>query len=570
MRMSRLFGRTLREAPVEAELISHQLLLRAAMIRQIASGLFSYLPLGWRVLRKIERIMRDEMDAIGCQEMCMPLVNPAEIWQATGRWQAPAPGLALLRFKDRGGHDMVLAMTHEEVVVQLLKSEISSYRQLPVMVYHIQTKFRDEPRPRGGLVRVREFIMKDAYSAHADYESLDEFFVRIYAAYERIFERAGLKVISVEADTGLMGGVASVEFMVRSSMGEDVLILCPRCGYAANLERAEFAFASLPEEPELPMEEIATPGCKTIEAVAAYVGVPTCKTYKAVFYETETGELIFAVIRGDLEINEVKLSNLLGGVTLYPARAETLSAAKGIVPGYASPIGVTGVKVIGDRSITAGRNFVAGANKEGYHVKNASYPRDFAVDILADIALAREGDACPRCGAPLAETRGIEVGHLFKLGTKYSEAVGATYLGRDGTSKPIVMGSYGIGIGRLMAAIVEQHHDEHGIIWPISVAPCQIHLLHLGAEPEVMKAAEQLYADLQEGGYEVLYDDRFESAGVKFNDADLIGVPLRLTVSARNLRQGAIEAKLRWEKEKRLLSLYELFDTLPSLLARSV
>ena len=565
MRLSQLFGRTLRETPAEAELISHQYLLRAGMIRQLAAGIFTYLPLGWRVLKKIEKIMREEMDAIGCQDMSMPVVNPAEVWQATGRWQAPAPGPTLLRFKDRTEHDMVLAMTHEEVVTHLLRSEISSYRQLPVLIYHIQTKFRDEPRSRGGLIRVREFTMKDAYSAHADYEGLDEFYPKIYHAYERIFARCGVKTFAVEADPGIMGGSVSHEFMALSSIGENVLISCTQCGYAASAEKAEFIIAPLPAEEELPKEEVATPGCKTIEAVANFVGVPTNKTYKAVFYTTSEGELVFVVIRGDLEVNETKLSNVLEGVELRPATEEELAKA-GIVAGYASPIGVKGVKVIADKSIASGRNFVAGANKEGYHLKNVNYPRDFPVTQLADIALARGGDTCPRCRAALRAERGIEAGHLFKLGTKYSAAVGATYLDKDGKSKPIVMGSYGIGTGRLMSIIVEQHHDEKGIIWPLSVAPYQIHLLHLGADQQVKDAAERLYTDLQQKGYEVLYDDREETAGVKFNDADLIGVPLRLTVSTRTCKADAVEAKRRWEKTVQTVPLAKLFKELPALL----
>ncbi len=567
MRFSHLFGRTLRETPAEAELASHQLLLRAGMIRQLAAGIFSYLPLGWRVLAKIEQIMREEMDAIGCQEMKMPVVNPAEVWKATGRWQAPAPGPALLRFKDRTQHDMVLAMTHEEVVAQLLASEISSYRQLPVMIYHIQTKFRDEPRSRGGLIRVREFTMKDAYSAHATYESLDEFYPQIYHAYERIFARCGVKTFSVEADTGIMGGAVSHEFMAISEVGEDTLIFCPACGYAANAEKATFVIAALPEEAELSVEEVATPGMKSIEQVAGYLGVPTNKTYKAVFYTTSAGEVVFAVIRGDLEVNETKLSNALGGVELRPATEEELQKA-GIVAGYASPIGVNGVRVIADKSLTSGHNFVAGANKEGYHLKNVNYPRDFAAEIVADIALARSGDTCARCGQPLVAERGIEAGHVFKLGTKYSAAVGATFLDSDGQSKPIIMGSYGIGTGRLMSIIVEQHHDDKGIIWPVSVAPYQIHLLHIGADPEVTAAAAAFYGELRAAGYEVLYDDRDDvTAGVKFNDADLIGVPLRFTISARTMKAGVVEVKHRWAKAVQTVPLAEIRDRIPALLA---
>lgn len=558
MRVSQLFGRTLREVPAEAELTSHQLLVRAGMIRQLAAGIYSYLPLGWRVLRKIESIMREEMDRIGGQEMLMPVVHPAEIWQATGRWQAPSPGPALVRFRDRWGHDLVLAMTHEEAIADLIKSEVFSYRQLPFLVYHIQTKFRDEPRPRGGLVRVREFVMKDAYSCHADQASLDEFYPRIYDAYVRIFQRCHLDHVAVEADTGMMGGAVSHEFMAITGVGEDTLIACGGCSYSANVERAEFRKREAARGVEAEMRAVPTPEAKTIEDVAAFLGVPTSQTIKVVFYTTAEGEVIFAAIRGDLSINEIKLSNALGGVVVRPSTEEELRE-RGIVAGYASPVGLEGVRVVADDSLRTGNNFVAGANREGYHYVNVNYPRDFQADIEADIALAKAGLPCARCEGILEEARGIELGHLFKLGTRYSAAVGATFLDHEGTPRPITMGSYGIGTGRLMAAIVEEHNDDKGIIWPPSVAPFQVHLVSLGLDrPEVLAAADALYASLQEAGLEVLYDDREESAGVKFNDADLIGIPLRLTVSPRNIKADVVEAKLRWEEERALLPLAEV------------
>ncbi|MFB0545756.1 MAG: proline--tRNA ligase, partial [Anaerolineae bacterium] len=462
MRLSQAFGRTLRENPADAEMVSHQLMLRAAMIRQLSAGIYTYMPLGWRVLRKIERIMREEMDAIGGQDIMMPVVHPAEIWKATGRWYEIGP--ALVRFKDRTRHDMVLAMTHEEVVADLLRREINSYRQLPVMIYHIQTKFRDEPRSRGGLIRVREFTMKDAYSCHPDFESIEEYYPQMYQAYVNIFTRCGLETTAVEADSGIMGGSVSHEFMVPSEMGEDTFIRCSRCDYTANTERATFVKKEAPRGEEREIEEVATPGCTTIKAVADYVGVGINQTLKAVFYATG-GQIVFTVLRGDLEVNETKLFNALGGPPdLHVATAEELAEA-GIVVGYASPIGLLGIKVVADDSVKLGSNFVAGANKEGYHLKNVNYPRDFEVEILTDIALAQDGDECPHCGGELRASKGIEVGHLFILGTKYSEGVGATFLDKDGVSKPIVMGSYGIGTGRLMAAVIEQHHDEKGIIW---------------------------------------------------------------------------------------------------------
>jgi prolyl-tRNA synthetase len=566
MRMSQLFGNTLRENPANAEMPSHQLLVRAGMIRPLAAGIYSYLPLGWRVLRKIEAIMRQEMKAIGAQDMMMPVVHPAELWQATGRWQSIGPDMGRLR--DRAGRDLVLAMTHEEVVAALARHEIQSYRQLPRLVFHIQTKFRDEPRPRGGLIRVREFTMKDAYSLDADLEGLDTAYQKIYQAYVNIFRRCGVETLAVEADVGQMGGSASHEFMVLNENGEDTLILCPACGYAANAERATFAKPEVARPPEGEVEEIATPGCKTIAEVAAFVGVPTHQTLKAVFYVTgDTNEFIFVVIRGDLDVNETKLRNLLGGGDLGPATdAEIL--AVGAVPGYASPRGLTGVRVIADESVHLGGNFVAGANREGYHLINVNYPRDLQAEMVADIALARTGDACATCGAALTEARGIEIGHLFKLGIRYSEALGATYLDAAGQAHPIVMGSYGIGTGRLMAVVVEQHHDEHGIIWPVEIAPYHVHLVNLGrdASDKVTQTAEALYDDLLAQGFEVLYDDRDERAGVKFNDADLIGVPVRVTTSRRSLAQGGVEVKRRDASERTIIPLDVLSGEIHCLL----
>jgi prolyl-tRNA synthetase len=554
-------------------MISHQLLLRAGFIRPLATGIFSYLPLGWRALRKIERILCEEMDRIGCQEVHLPVVQPAELWQRTGRWEEIGPELA--HFRDRTDRDLVLAMTHEEVVADLVRQEVRSYRDLPRMVYQIQTKFRDEPRPRGGLIRVREFTMKDAYSCHTDFADLDAFYLRMYAAYERVFSRCGLEVLAVEADTGMMGGAASHEFMVLNDQGEDTLILCPACGYAANREQAILDKGQSVDCSLAGIEEVATPGCKTIAQVAEFLGVPIQQTLKAVFYTSErTGQVIFVVIRGDLEVNEIKLHDVLGGEMLRPATAEELDAA-GIVAGYASPVGPNKLRVVADDSITMGANFVAGANREGYHLTGVNYPRDFEVDVLADIALAQRGQPCAHCGGALEEQRGIEVGHVFKLGTRYSEKLGATFLDSRGQVQPVVMGSYGIGLGRLLAAIVEQHHDVQGIVWPWSVAPYLIHLLSLGRDEAVVAQAEALYQALQEIGadqsspYEVLYDDRSESAGVKFNDADLIGLPLRLTVSRRNVAQDAVEWKLRSHGERELVPLDALSSRLKGLLSQN-
>ena len=567
MRVSKLFGQTLREPPAEAEMISHQLMLRAGLIRPLAAGIFQYLPLGWRVLRNIEGIMREEMDALGGQEMLMPLTNPAEIWRATGRFDSPAPGPVLLRFRDRTGHDMVLALSHEECVTDLLRSEVHSYRQLPFAVYHIQTKFRDEPRTRGGLVRTREFTMKDAYSCHTDRASLDAFYGRIFQAYMRIYQRCGVPAIPVAADVGIMGGTESHEFMVLSDQGEDTVVMCSSCGSAANVEAATVQKPDGPEEAEGLLGEMATPGCTTIAEVAAFVGVPARQTLKALFYTAQDGKVVMALIRGDLEANVAKLSNALGGAAVRPSTEEELCST-GMVPGYASPIGLSGIPVVADDSIAMGSNFVAGANREGFHFVNVNYPRDFAVLEVTDIARARAGDRCPECGGRLETPRAIEVGHLFKLGTRYSEAVGATYLDRDGKPRPIVMGSYGIGLGRLMAVIIEENHDDRGIVWPLSVAPYQFHLLSLGStSTEVTKAAENLHRSLTTAGHQVLYDDRAERAGVKFNDADLIGIPWRIVLSRKTLSQQSVEVKQRSESSARLLPLDRLGEALSELVA---
>jgi prolyl-tRNA synthetase len=569
--MSQLFGRTLREAPAGTELTSHKLTLRAGLVRFLGAGLYSYLPLGWRVARKIEAILREEMDAIGAQEMKMPILHPAELWKATGRWESAGP--ALMSLTDRGDREYALAMTHEEVVAELARQEIQSYRDLPKAVYHIQTKVRDEPRPRGGLLRVREFRMKDAYSLDADAEGLEAFYPRVIAAYERVFARCGLDPISVEADTGMMGGADSHEFMLSHPSGEDTFIRCDACDYAANAERAEFRLPEVESEPLEEPVEVATPGCETIADVAEFVGVPTRKTLKAVFYSGEDGELVLVMIRGDLEVNETKLRNLLNGATLEPALWDDVEAV-GAEPGYGSPVGLrvresledTGVLVVADRSIEAGSNFVAGANRHGYHLVGVNYPRDFSVTILDDIAQAKGGQLCSECGGPLAAESAIELGHCFKLGTHYAESVGATYLDASGSEHPIVMGSYGIGVGRLLAAVIEMHHDDYGIIWPPALAPFDVHLLTLGTDQEPLERAESFCAQLEAAGLEVLFDDREESAGVKFTDADLIGCPVRGTVSRRSLGKGGVELKARWGDDRHVVKPGHLVEQVEQML----
>lgn len=566
MRMSRLFGQTLREAPSEAEAASHQLLLRAGFIRQVAAGIFSYLPLARRAMNKIEAIIRQEMDQIGGQEMTMPVVQPAELWKETGRWYQIDEEMG--RLKDRTGRDMVLAMTHEEVVADLVRREIRSYRQLPALIYHIQTKWRDDPRPRAGLVRVREFTMKDSYSLDADWEGLERQYRAHYQAYFNIFHRCGLSVVAVKSDTGMMGGQMAHEFMVLTPIGEDTLMICPAGDYSANRQIAQFRKPFPEVEPEKPLQKVATPDCKTIAELAEFLGVPKSRTAKAVFLMASVPEegafverFVFVVIRGDLEVNETKLANLIHARALRPATEAEIRQV-GAVPGYASPVGLQDVAVVVDDSILASPNLVAGANEEGYHLLNVNYGRDYRAQIVADIAAAQEGDACPMCGAPLRAVRGVEVGNIFKLGTRYSQAMGCTYLDAEGRPQPVIMGSYGIGIGRLLACIAEEHHDAQGLIWPISVAPYAVHLVHLvgKGESDTQQQAESLYQALQAAGIEVLYDDRLESPGVKFNDADLIGLPLRLTVSERAARAGGVELKRRDQAERRVVPQEEVIE----------
>ncbi len=557
MKLSHHFGMTLREAPAGAEAISAQLLLRAAYIRQLGQGLFSYLPLAKRALAKIENIIREEMNAIGGQEMTMPVVHPAEVWQATGRWYAI--GAEMARFKDRKERDMVLAMTHEEVVADLCKTEIQSYKQLPQLVYHIQTKFRDDPRPRAGLIRVREFTMKDSYSLDLDDAGLDQQYRAHYQAYFNIFNRCGVPSIAVGSDVGMMGGSLAHEYMYLTPVGEDTLVLCKQCGYAANRQIARSAKRAAAPEQLKPTEKVATPNCKTIEELANLLGVPKSKTAKAVFmiagHEEEKGtreEFVFAVIRGEMEVNETKLANALKADWLRPATDEEIRAV-GATPGYASPIGLKNVTIIVDDSIPASPNLVAGANDEGYHLLNTNVPRDYTPTIVADIAAASDGDACINCGNALYTARGVEVGNIFKLGTRYSAAISATYRDADGNEKPIVMGSYGIGSGRLLACVAEEHHDERGLVLPITVAPYHVHLVSLaGNDAAINDAAERVYRALLAANVEVLYDDRAESPGVKFADADLIGLPIRLTVSSRSLQAGGVEMKRR-DREDRVV-----------------
>ncbi|MDO8483735.1 MAG: proline--tRNA ligase [Candidatus Limnocylindrales bacterium] len=555
MRLSKLFFTTLRDDPADAEMPSHRLLLRAGYVRQLGSGIYSLLPLGFRVNRRVEQIVREEMDRIGCQEMEMPVVHPADVWRASGRYDAVGPEMG--RFKDRAGRDMVLAMTHEEVVGLLLADIVRSYRQLPMMVYHFQTKWRDEPRARGGLIRVREFVMKDAYSIDRDEAGLDVSYWAQHGAYVRIFERLGLKTIAVSSDVGMMGGSQAHEFMVLNPAGEDVLVLCEACGYAANRQVAVVPRPDPPQEEPLPLEEIATPGTTTIASLAAFLGIGPERTAKAAFFMTGDGRLVSAIVRGDHEVNETKLFNAVkasGG--MRPAQVEEIRAA-GMEPGYGSPIGAHDTVVVIDELAARSANLVAGANREGFHNRNVNHGRDFQADIVADLTTAMEGDPCPTCGQPVILRNGIEVGNIFKLGTKYTDAFGATYLGEDGVAHQIVMGSYGIGIGRNVACIVEAHHDDKGIVWPAEVAPYAAHLVSIGAarEPQVAEIAERLHAFSIEAGREILWDDRDESPGVKFTDAELLGMPWILTVSPRSLAAGGVEVTERATGERSTRSI---------------
>jgi len=570
MRMSKLFSQTLREIPSEAEIPSHQLLLRAGFIRQLAAGVFSYLPLARRSLTKIEDIIREEMDAIDGQEVTMPVVHPAGIWQETNRWYEIDAEMG--RLKDRNGRDMVLAMTHEEVVADLVRKEVHSYRQLPMMIYHIQTKWRDDPRPRAGLIRVREFTMKDSYTLDADWEGLDRQYKAHYQAYFNIFHRCGLPVIAVSSDVGMMGGTMAHEFMYLTPVGEDTLMICDSCGYASNRQIARFRKIPNPPEGKLPVEKIATPEMKTIAELADFLGVPESRTAKAVFLmatipegESSREQFVFAVLRGDMELNETKLGNALKSSALRPATEEEIIAT-GAVPGYASPVGLKDTLVVVDEAIPEADNLVAGANEEGFHLLNVNYGRDYQADLVADIAAARDGDACPQCGGLLKAERGVEVGNIFKLGTRYSQAMGAYFLDKDGEEKPVIMGSYGIGSGRLLACVAERFHDDLGLVWPVTVAPYQLHLVLLGGKDGSMESAsaERLYGELVAAGFEVLFDDRDESPGVKFNDADLIGLPIRLTISARALQAGGVEFKRRDLDEKEVVPFDKLEEKIKS------
>ncbi len=575
MRVSHLFGTTLREAPGDAEVASHQLLVRAGYVRQLAAGIFSYLPLAQRSLLKIARILREELDAIGGQEVSLPVVHPAELWQATGRWYEIDDTMA--RFQDRRGRDMVLAMTHEEVVAQIASTEVRSYRQLPILVYQIQTKFRDELRSRGGLIRVREFLMKDSYSLDRDHEGLQRQYDAHYKAYLEIGRRAGLTLLPALSDVGMMGGKVAHEFMYVTAIGEDSLVRCSACDYSANLEVARFDRGDAPDEAPLPIERVHTPGSKTIAELSSFLGVEPERTGKIVFFmgtfpggaDDEVAErLVVAIVRGDMDANPIQVQRHAGALTLRPAHDEEIEAV-GAVAGFASPIGIdrSGSLVIVDELVAMSPNLVLGANEPDYHLLNTSCGRDYEADVVAEIAAAFDGAPCPECRGTLQMIRGVEVGNIFQLGTKYSEALGAYYTDEDGEERPIVLGSYGIGLGRLLACVAEEHRDERGLALPVSVAPFEVSLVSLAKSGETAAAAEDLYERMKAAEVEVLFDDRDASPGVKLNDADLQGVPLRLLVSERSLKAGGAELKRRTESEARLVPLEDVVEAVRAEIA---
>ncbi len=560
MRYSRYFIPTVKETPSDAEVVSHQLMLRAGMIRKLAAGIYNYLPLGLRSIRKLENIVREEMNRAGAIEMLMPSVQPAELWQESGRWQFY--GKELLRFKDRKEGDFCMGPTHEEVVTDMVRREVKSYRQMPVNFYQIQTKFRDEIRPRFGLMRGREFIMKDAYSFDVDSAAADLSYEKMFNAYMRIFERCGLNFRAVEADTGSIGGSSSHEFMVLADSGEDAIVSCDSCRYAANVEKAEVRPVSSGSGIEQqPLIKTATPDKKAISDVAAFLGCPVESTVKALVCTNGEGVFVMALLRGDHELNEIKLKNAMGWDEIRMATDEEILVASGAPVGFLGPVGIkTGLSVIADLALNAMANFVIGANETDQHYTGANIGRDFTPDRFLDLRNVVAGDACPRCESGRMEVwRGIEVGHVFKLGTKYSTALNATYLDADGKEQVIVMGCYGIGIGRTVAASIEQNHDENGIIFPIPIAPfhCSVVALNPAKDPQVLAKAEDIYRALESFGVEVLFDDRDERPGVKFKDNDLIGIPLRIVVGAKGLAEGKVELKKRSGGEMELLPIDE-------------
>ena len=553
-----MFLPTVREVPSDAEIISHQLMIRAGLIRKLTSGIYSYLPLGYRVIRKLEQIIREEMNRAGAQEVHLPMVQPAEIWQESGRWTYY--GKELLRLRDRHDHEYCLGPTHEEVITGLVRNDVKTYRQLPLNLYQIQTKFRDEVRPRFGVMRCREFGMKDAYSFDVDEEGAEKSYEKMFAAYNNIFRRCGLQFRPVEADSGSIGGKYSHEFMVMADSGEDAMVFCEKCAYAANLEKAEVACPEkkiIFEDDWLPLEDVDTPDVRTIEEVSAFLKVTPQNIVKTLIFNAD-GKPCAVLIRGDHEVNEVKVKNYLGAAELELASDDMIRDVTGAPRGFAGPVNIK-APILVDYSVIDMVNFVTGGNRQDGHLKNVNVGRDFKVEAFTDLRIVNAGDPCPRCGQPIKTARGIEVGHVFKLGTKYSKAMKAVYLGKDGQEKIMIMGCYGIGIGRTVAAGIEQNHDDNGIIWPMPLAPYQVIITPVNInEITIRETAEYLYNAMITEGVEVLYDDRDERAGVKFKDADLIGIPLRVTVGHKNLQDGNVELKIRKTGANELCPLQDI------------
>lgn len=562
MRQTTLMSSTLREVPADAEVASHQLLLRAGYIRQIAAGIYTYMPLGWRVLRKLEQIIREEMERAGAQELLMPALQPVELWKSSGRYQAYGP--ELVKLTDRHDREFALGPTHEEVITSIVDQEINSYKRLPVTAYQIQTKFRDERRPRSGLLRGREFLMKDAYSFSASWESLDEIYVRMFQAYERIFERCGLTFRAVEADAGTIGGEGGThEFMALADIGEDTIAVCSHCDYAANLEKATSRTRASGEQQarnEVPaLQKVHTPGTRTIGEVADFMKTASREIIKTLIYVSD-GEPVAVLVRGDHEVNEIKLKHTLGAEALTLADAATTEQSTGAPTGYAGPVGLS-IPFLIDNAVLRMQEAIAGANEEDYHIRHVVPGRDFALDRSADIRNVMPDDGCPACDeGSLHFLKGIEIGHVFKLGTKYSDAMNATYLDEQGRAQPYIMGCYGIGVSRLLSALVEEHHDERGITLPRKVAPFAVHLIPISMKDDAQReVAESLYQRFQAEGVEVLLDDRDERAGVKFNDADLIGVPARIVIG-KHAGEGQVELVKRQSGEKELVTVEEAFN----------
>ena len=566
MRMSRMLMPTLKEVPSDAEITSHQLMLRAGMIRKMASGIYNQLPMGIRVFRKVEDIIREEMNAKGAQEISCALLVPAELWQESGRWDVMGP--EMFRLKDRNGRDYCLGPTHEETFTHIVRNEITSYKQLPLNLYQIETKFRDERRPRFGVMRTRNFTMKDAYSFDADQEGLDKSYDDMFDAYTRIFARCELDNSPVQADSGAMGGSASAEFMVKSEVGEDEIVFCSGCDYAANIEKATSVNHEASTEEMKEMSEIETPNVHTIEELQEFFKMDAGQFAKTLIYYAY-GKTGAVVVRGDRDVNETKVANAIGGAVEFELASEdTIKAVTGAEVGFAGPIGIKADYLFIDQEVVDQRNVIVGANKTGYHIQNANFGRDFEGQV-GDFRNVQEGDKCPKCGQPLEIMRGVEVGHIFKLGTKYSESMGATFLDQNGKSQPIIMGCYGIGVERTVAAVIEQHHDENGIIWPLAIAPYHVVVVPVNVKKEEhLENAEKIYKELEAAGVEVLLDDRNERAGFKFKDSDLLGIPMRITVG-KDIVDGKVEFKLRKEADKEIISVDEVLDRVKAEFAKN-